>query len=430
MVAGMSTEPKRTDAATGKPAEKLYQEREQRILDAVELREPDRLPTILFSHFWVGKYSGMTCRETMYEYDRLKAAMIKAVLDLEPDSYYPGQVIMAFGPTMDILDYQQLEWPGNKGLSEDVPFQYLDREYMTAGEYDEYLLDPTGFMLHKYLPRVANAFKPMESLPQYPSVLHTRILQSVMAYANPEVREMFQTLIKAGEEMQKMLESTASMVAELKELGFPLGNHATSHAPFDVASDYLRGSKGAMLDMFRNKEKLDAILERIVEIIPANAIATADRNQGKHIFFPLHWGLDGFMSPDQFKTYYWPPLRKVMMTMIDNGYIPQVLWEGDCTSRLDVIRDLPPGKAVYMFERTDMKKAKEILGDTICIRGNVPVSTLITGTVQDTIDEVKRLFEECGDGGGFILDAGVGIPDEAKHENVIAMFETAKELTY
>ena len=426
----MTTEPKRTDASSGKSPDTLYAEREKRILDAVSLKQPDRLPTIMFSHFWVGHYNGMTCSETMYDYDKLKTAMVKACVDLEPDSYYPGHIIMAFGPTMDILDYQQLEWPGHKGLAEDVAFQYLDREYMTVKEYDDYLQDPTGFMLHRYLPRVANAFKAMEFLPQYPSVLHTRIIQSVAAYANPEVREMFQTLIKAGEEMQKMFEATAEMVNELKGLGFPLGNHATSHAPFDVASDYLRGSKGAMLDMFRNKDKLLAVMDRITDLIPANAIATADRNQGKHIFFPLHWGLDGFMSPDQFKTFYWPQLRKVMMTMIDKGYIPQVLWEGDCTSRLEVIKDLPPGKAVYMFERTDMKKAKQVLGDTVCIRGNVPVSTLITGSVQDTVDAVKRLFDQCGYGGGFILDGGVGIPDEAKHENVIAMFETAKELTY
>jgi uroporphyrinogen-III decarboxylase len=430
MAAGMMTQPKRSDAATGKSAAALYADREKRLLDTISLKQPDRLPTIFFSHFWVGRYSGMTCRQTMYDYAGLKAAMIKAVVDLEPDSYYPGQNIMAFGPTMDILDYQQLEWPGSRGLPENVPFQYLDREYMTAAEYDEYLQDPTGFMLHRYLPRVANAFKPMELLPQYPSVLHTRILQAVQAYANPAVREMFTTLIRAGEEMQKMLASADEMVKELTELGFPLGNHATSHAPFDVASDYLRGSKGAMLDMFRNKDKLQATLDRITQLIPANGIATARRNNGRYIFFPLHWGLDGFMSPVQFKTYYWPPLRQVMMTMIEQGFIPQVLWEGDCTTRLEVIADLPPGKAVYMFERTDMKKAKKILGQSVCIRGNVPVSILITGSVQDTRDAVKKLFDDCGEGGGFILDGGVGIPDEAKPENVIAMFELAKELTY
>ena len=39
-----------------------YAQRQKRVMDAIELREPDRLPTILFSHFWAAHYSGMNCR--------------------------------------------------------------------------------------------------------------------------------------------------------------------------------------------------------------------------------------------------------------------------------------------------------------------------------------------------------------------------------
>jgi hypothetical protein len=366
----------------------------------------------------------------MYDYDRLAAAMKSAVTELEPDAYYPAHAVMAFGPTMDILDYRQLEWPGHEAVADDVPFQYVDREYMKADEYDDYLSDPSGFMLHRYLPRVAAAFESFSTMPEFPSVLHTRIIQSVAAYANPEFRDGIQRLMKAGEEMQKMLSSMARMIEELTELGFPCGNHATSHAPFDVAADYLRGSKGAMLDMFRNKEKLLGVLDRIAELIPGNSIATAQRNNGRMIFIPLHWGLDGFMSPEQFNTFFWPQFRKVLMALIEQGLIPHVLWEGDCTSRLYTIKDVPPGKCVYFFERTDMFKAKEVLGDTVCIRGNIPVSMLITKTPDDVREYCKKLFDVCGDGGGFILDAAVGIPDEAKDENVFAMYEVARECVY
>ena len=86
----------------------LYKERQKRLIDAIELRVPDRLPTILFSHFWVARYRGMTCRQAMYDYDGLAAAMRKAVIDLEPDAFQPVHASVAFGPTMDILDYKQL----------------------------------------------------------------------------------------------------------------------------------------------------------------------------------------------------------------------------------------------------------------------------------------------------------------------------------
>ena len=40
------------------PAQKEYAAREQRILDAIALRTPDRLPAVLFGHFWAGRCAG------------------------------------------------------------------------------------------------------------------------------------------------------------------------------------------------------------------------------------------------------------------------------------------------------------------------------------------------------------------------------------
>ena len=113
--------------------------------------------------------------------------------------------------------------------------------------------------------------------------------------------------------------------------------------------------------------------------------------------------------------------------MIDAGLYPCVLWEGDCTSRLEIIKDVPAGKCVYFFERTDVFKAKEILGDTVCIRGSVPVSLMITATPDEVREYCKKLIDVVGKDGGFIMDSGVGIPDEAKPENVLAMFEYTRE---
>jgi uroporphyrinogen-III decarboxylase len=133
------------------------------------------------------------------------------------------------------------------------------------------------------------------------------------------------------------------------------------------------------------------------------------------------------MSSSQFKTFYWPTLRKLMMALIDAGLIPVPLWEADCTSRLETIADIPRGKAVYWFERTDLVRAKEVLGDVVCLRGNVPTSLMVTGRPDEVDTYCRRLIEKVGRGGGLILDAACGIPDEAKPENVRAMFEAARK---
>jgi len=106
--------------------------------------------------------------------------------------------------------------------------------------------------------------------------------------------------------------------------------------------------------------------------------------------------------------------------------IPCPFWEGNCESRLEVIRDIPAGKACYKFEATDMVKAKEVLKDTVCLRGNVPLSILVAGTPDEVRRYCKKLIDTAGKDGGFIMDAATGL-DDAKIENVRAMFDFTRE---
>ena len=133
------------------------------------------------------------------------------------------------------------------------------------------------------------------------------------------------------------------------------------------------------------------------------------------------------MSLEQFKTLYWTGLKKLMVGLIEAGITPHPFFEGGYESRLEIIRDIPAGKAMYWFERTDMVKAKKILGDRVCIRGNVPASSLCTGSPGEVAAYCKKLINEVGKGGGFILDGAVGIPDEARPENVKAMGESVRQ---
>lgn len=102
------------------------------------------------------------------------------------------------------------------------------------------------------------------------------------------------------------------------------------------------------------------------------------------------------------------------------------LFEGDNTSRLEVISDIPKGKAIYWFETVDIHKAKEILGDVVCFRGNVPITTLCLGTPDDVKAYVKELIDVVGKDGGLMVDCGIWF-DEAKHENIKAMVDFTKE---
>ena len=236
-----------------------------------------------------------------------------------------------------------------------------------------------------------------------------------------------ETLLKCGAEALRVVSRGATFMKEMAVLGFPCQFGGVAYAPFDYLGDFLRGTLGIMLDIYRRPDKLLQAIEKLVPYIIRGAVGAAKATGIPAVFIPLHKGLDGFMSPAHFRTFYWPTLRKVILSLIDEGLIPSVLWEGDCTSRLETISDIPKGKAVYAFERTDIFKAKEVLGDTVCIRGNVSPSLLNLGSPEEVKEYCKKLINIVGKGGGFIMDGAIGIPDEAKPENVKAMAESVRK---
>jgi uroporphyrinogen-III decarboxylase len=73
-----------------------------------------------------------------------------------------------------------------------------------------------------------------------------------------------------------------------------------------------------------------------------------------------------------------------------------------------------------------MARAKEVLGKTACIMGNVPTSLLVTGSTKEVKKCCRQLIETAGKNGGYILAPG-GAADNAKAENINAMLEAAKE---
>ena len=106
--------------------------------------------------------------------------------------------------------------------------------------------------------------------------------------------------------------------------------------------------------------------------------------------------------------------------------MPALFAEGGYNTRLETIGDIPKGKVIWYFDRTDMKRAKEIIGDTCCIMGNVPTSLLITGTMDEIDSYCKNLIETAGKGGGYILAPGA-TADDSKVQNLKAMYDAGRK---
>ena len=399
----------------------------QRILACARLEQPARMPVAMQSFFWPATYGGITFEEMMHDYEKCKQVCFDAVAEFEPDAVYPMVLGTAMGRAMEKLDFKQLQWPGH-GVGPMQPFQYLDREYMKAEEYDEFLFDPTGFYIHKYLPRVAGAFSGFDKLPDFPGLHYFRLIGAVRAFAQPEVRASFERIVAAAEEVSVFFNHHLDWVRRINAAGFPLINGVASVSPYDFIADYFRGATGMMKDLYRHREKLKQVLDKSAVFIARMTIANARAADHPIVFIPIHWAPDAFMSPKQFEEFWWPPFRRLMLELIDAGLIPMPLWEADCTKRLEVIKDIPAGKCIYWFERTDMVKAFEVLGDRVALRGNLSPSLLTTGKPEEVDAAVKHLVDNVWNKGGkLILDGAFGIPDETPTANVRAMFTAARK---
>jgi hypothetical protein len=408
-------------------ATELYRQREKRVNDAIALRTPDRVPIEVLFGFFPAEYSGMTAEEVMYDPEKMMRAYMKTLLEFQPDMMQNPYGSRFLGPILEALDFKQLKWPGH-GLPSNLPYQFVEGEYMKADEYDHFLLDPSDFMMRRYWPRIFGSLKGFEKLAPIHSIISygTGTPFGFAPFTLPEVIEALDTLKKAGRESIRIATYSRAFTEKAKDAGFPMQYGSVAKVPFDTLGDFFRGTKGIMLDMYRIPEKLIKACERMLPFMVESAVNATKVSGNPRVFMPIHKGLDGFMSLSQFKKFYWPTLRELFVALINEGLNPCPLWEGDCTSRLEVIKDIPVGKACYAFEATDIMKAKEILGDTVCIRGNVPISLLVTGTPESVRASCKRLIDTVGKDGGYILDSSTGV-DSAKPENVKAMIEFTKE---
>ena len=403
-------------------AKHAYEARLKRFQDAAALRRPDRVPIASASAYFFYKYAGFTFKDAMYDYQKAAAAIKESMTRLQWDM--APSVALGSGPLMELFGLKQYRWPGHD-LPDTYSFQFLEKEYMGADEYDELLANPEGFALRKLIPRISTLFEPLSDLP----LLHwlsngNSLLNAVGALAGrPPFLKIFGTLQKVGSEALRYSAARDAAVEDITASGFPMIADAHCNPPFDWIADYLRGMRGAMLDMYRNPGKLLAAIDLFTPMVIERAIAAAKKSGNPRVFMPLHRGAAGFMSNEQFAKFYWPSLKKILIAMIDAGLTPMPFFEGDYTPRLEYLAELPQGKVLGTFHIVDLGRFKEILGGVMCFRGNVPADLLVTGAPERVRDYVKMLIDTLAGDGGLIIDGGSGIPYESKAENVEAMTE-------
>jgi len=202
------------------------------------------------------------------------------------------------------------------------------------------------------------------------------------------------------------------------------------HDAYEIPSQ-MRGVSNFLMDLYKNPSFARKIIETSVKYnielakamidLGVDAIISGDDYAYKH---------GPFMPPKHFKEFIAPYLKEIVNTVHrrgvpfikhTDGYIWPIL-EDIVNTGIDALHPIEPQAGM------SLKEVKDKYGNKICLIGNVDVTYVLPlGTIEETINEVKRCIKDAANGGGYILSSSNSIHNSVKIENLMTMINAAKK---
>ena len=111
-----------------------------------------------------------------------------------------------------------------------------------------------------------------------------------------------------------------------------------------------------------------------------------------------------FLSPDMFREFVTPYLKKIIKSIRDSGAYAIKHTDGDIMPILDQLAECEPHgiHSLDPMARVDIKEVKRLIGDKICLCGNVNCALMQTGTDEEVIASAEYAITHGKPNGGFI----------------------------
>ena len=385
--------------------EQLYQRRLARYVTAMRNEKPDRVPIRPFVAEFTAKVAGMTCQQVTHDYGQAFEAVIKCAQQFDWDAMVANMVYVWTGLTQSAgLRYYAI--PGI-GLPPDVGFNYVEpaeeKAFMLPSEYDALIADPTGFLYEKWLPRVSEEVGAGGKRATVGLVKSSMAMLSYFTAFGPQVGRM------------------------RTETGMPSAIAGIFKAPLDIIADKLRGYLGLLDDLQTQPEKVLKACEALMPHLCHVGLTSSDPSGTVPIGFWMHRGCVPFVNPRTFNEIYWPTLKPIIEEFWKQGRQTLFYAEGKWHHHYDSFLELPARSIVYHVDRDDVFEAHRRLHHKFAISGGVPNTLLSLGKPEAVRELVRRIITEVAPNGGYILDSGAILQNDASIENMRALTETARE---
>jgi len=366
----------------------------ERYMAAISLEKPDRVPVIpQLCKAAAGYLQGMTQAHVNLNDDLALEAMVKTF-----DEYGGWDALYIDAPdveAMQLLFWRQplrFKTPG-KDLPDDVLMQAVEEEVLKIEDYDRILEEGWDkFFYGEYLYRITDWEQPNG--------------------VQDKMKEMESLAEKAAQEWEKR---------DVKCFGAAADTH-----PFFKLS-LARSLVKFTEDMYYRPEIVDRVLQRMTdETIPpliegckktGIKVALIGEERSSAFYYPLHI----------FERFWWPYLVQIVDALWSEGIVLFLHLDTCYDKNIPYFKQLPKGSVFLQLDSTtNIFAAKEALRGHVGFHGDLPPSLQSIGSPEEVEAYCKKLIDEVGSDGGFILGVGCEVAPDCKPENFRALIETGK----
>ncbi|MCX5641853.1 MAG: hypothetical protein NTY10_01215 [Candidatus Omnitrophica bacterium] len=189
----------------------------------------------------------------------------------------------------------------------------------------------------------------------------------------------------------------------------------------------LRGMENLMVDMVTDSGFTETLLDRIVEF-NLKIIDQAVRLPIQMVHFGDDWGQQQglLMGPKHWRKYIKPRIDRMYQRVKEKGLFVSIHSCGDIEEVLPDLIEL--GLDLYnpfQPEVTDIVRIKKEYGNKLSFWGGLSIQKVLPfGTTEEVKKEVRRLINDIGSGGGYVLAPAHATPKDVPLANVLALIET------
>jgi len=197
-------------------------------------------------------------------------------------------------------------------------------------------------------------------------------------------------------------------------------------------SAYLMDIEKLLMDFLLEPELVEMVFDKVLAAnmcVVRNAIRAGAEviilgDDYAHNHGPL-------MSPEIFQRFILSRLSKMIDMIHDEGAYCIKHSDGYLYPLLDMIVSSGPDciNPIEPVAGMKLKKVKELVGDKVCIAGNIDCASLLPhGNVDEVREAVCQAITDAAAGGGYIVTSSNSIHSSCKPENFMAMVKAVHEL--